>query len=185
MPSDKQLCGALALLLAAAGVARGDGGTVRLSEQVGPYRVSVFTAPEPLRVGAADVSVFVQDSAGAAVAEARVRITLTPPGGNGAVLSAEATQEAATNKLLRAATLDLPAAGAWRLAVEVEGPRGSGRCAVDIEVGPPLPGWVEWWPWVAWPAVPVLLFALHQWLKVRGTARPATGRPAAPRCSTG
>lgn len=162
---------ALVLLLLAPGLARGDGGRLRLSERAGPYRVSVFTSPEPLRVGGADVSVFVQDGAGTAVADAQVRITLTPVGGSGQVLSAEATQEAAVNKLLRAAAVDLTAAGTWRLVVEVEGPSGPARCAVDLEVGPPLPRWIEWWPWIAWPVVPVVLFVLHQRLRVRPEPR--------------
>ena len=38
-----------------------DGGTVRLSERQGNYRITVFTSPTPLRAGPIDLSVFVQD----------------------------------------------------------------------------------------------------------------------------
>jgi hypothetical protein len=151
------------------GAARGDGGAVRLSQQVGPYRVTVFTAPTPLRAGPVDVSVFVQDGAGGAVLpDVTVRVTLTPAGGPGAALEARATHEAATNKLFQAAAFELPAPGRWKLAVAVEGPRGPAECACEVEAEAPPPRWVELWPWFAWPAVPVVLFVLHQALKGKG-----------------
>jgi hypothetical protein len=151
------------LIPGAAGPARGDGGALRLSEHVGPYRISVFTSPGPLRVGAADISVFVQDAgSGAPVADAGVRLTLTPAAGNGAGLTYTATVEQATNKLLRAAAVDLPAAGPWRIEVAVEGPRGLARCSVSVLVAEPLPRWRQMWPWFTWPAVPIVLFVLYQ-----------------------
>ncbi len=162
------------------GAACGDGGAVRLSQQTGPYRVTVFTAPTPLRVGPVDVSVFVQDGAGGeALPDVAVRITLTPAGRAGQSLEARATREAATNKLFRAATFDLPAPGRWQLVAAVEGPRGEARCACEVEVEAPPPRWVELWPWFAWPVVPVVLYALHQ---VRGRkgrqGHDGPGRPA-------
>src|SRR5260370_24925363 len=42
--------------------ARADGGTVRLSEQKGSYRITVFTAPTLVRAGPVDISVLVQDA---------------------------------------------------------------------------------------------------------------------------
>jgi hypothetical protein len=153
----------LLVLARAPGAARGDGGAVRLSQRVGPYRVTVFTAPTPLRAGPVDVSVFVQDGAGgAALPDVTVRITLAPVGRDGPALEARATHEAATNKLFQAAAFDLPAPGRWRVAVAVEGPRGRAECACEVEAEAPPPRWVELWPWFAWPAVPVVLFVLHQ-----------------------
>jgi hypothetical protein len=163
------------LLPLPAPAARGDGGTLRFSGPAGPYRVSVFTAPEPLRVGTADVSVLVQDAAGEAVSGVGVRLTLTHLDG-GAEVSAAATPEAAVNKLLRAAEVDLPAAGRWRLGVVIDGPGGRGHCGVDLEVAPPLPRWRELWPWVAWPAVPVALFALREFIRERRRGAPAGRR---------
>jgi hypothetical protein len=165
-------CGGILLAfftLALAAPARGDGGTLRLSERAGPYRVSVFTSPEPLRVGAADVSVFVQEAgSGAPVADVAVVLTLTPGAGNGPALSYQATADQAVNKLLRAAAVDWPAAGPWRIAVDVEGPRGTARCVVDVVVAPPLPRWRQMWPWFTWPAVPITLFVLHKLRRQRG-----------------
>jgi hypothetical protein len=159
--AGRPLTALLGLVLLAGGSARGDGGTLRLSERVGPYRVSVFTSPEPLRVGPADISVFVQDAESGAPVAAAVRLTLTP-GGGGEGLSCPATAEQAVNKLLRAAAVDLPAAGPWRIEVDVEGPRGPAHCEVAVMVAEPLPRWRQMWPWYTWPAVPIVLFVLYQ-----------------------
>ncbi len=152
------------------GTAHGDGGAVRLSQQAGPYRVTVFTAPTPLRAGPVDVSVFVQDRAGEALPDVTVRITLTPAGRSGQALEAQASHEAATNKLFQAASFDLPTPGPWQLVAAVEGPRGEARCVCEVEVEAPPPRWVELWPWFAWPVVPVVLYVLHQVLGRKGRA---------------
>jgi hypothetical protein len=42
-----------------------------------------------------------------------------------------------------------------------------------VEAAEPLPAWRSLWPWVAWPAVAVVLFSVHQVLvrrKVRFSA---------------
>jgi hypothetical protein len=167
------LLGALVLLAVplSAARARADGGTLRLSQQAGPYRVAVFTAPAPLRAGPVDVSVFVQDAAtGAPLTDVAVGVTLTPAGED-SPLSARASRRAATNKLFQAAEFDLPAAGAWRLEVEVEGSRGTARVACDVEAAGPLPRWRELWPWIAWPVVPVVLFAVREVLAWKARRR--------------
>jgi hypothetical protein len=161
------------------GAAHGDGGAVRLSQQAGPYRVTVFTAPTPLRAGPVDVSVFVQDGAGEVLPDVAVRLTLTPAGRAGQSLTARASHEAATNKLFQAAAFDLAMPGPWQLVVVVEGPRGEARCACHIEVEAPPPRWVELWPWFAWPVVPVVLYLLHQVLgRKGGQGHDRPGRPA-------
>ncbi len=166
-------------LLALAAPARGDGGTLRLSERAGPYRVSIFTAPEPLRVGPADISVLVQDAgSGAPVADVVVRLPLWPAEASGGRQAAEAllytaTTKQAVNKLLRAAAVEFPTARPWRIAVDIEGPRGPAYCAVEVDVAGPLPRWRQMWPWFSWPVVPIILFILHQLLRPRSRERPA------------
>src|SRR5204863_2737037 len=86
------------------------------------------------------------------------------------ILEQSATVGAATNKLLHATELDLPRPGRWGIEVEVDGPRGRAEVRCEVEAGEPLPRWREVWPWIAWPAVVVGLFAVHQWL-VRRAAR--------------
>jgi len=73
---------ALAAALLWPAAAYPDGGTLRLRQDTGPFMVSVFTAPQPLRAGPADVSVLVQDRASTEVLlDAEVTLTLRPPDG--------------------------------------------------------------------------------------------------------
>src|SRR5262249_58128830 len=92
-------------------LARADGGAVRLCERAAGYQITVFTSPTPLRAGPVDVSVLVQDAAtGECMPEARVTVCWKVPGA-GRMLEYQATTEAATNKLLRAAEFQLPGPG--------------------------------------------------------------------------
>jgi hypothetical protein len=142
-------------------IARADGGAVRLSEQAGAYRVTVFTSPTPLRAGPVDVSVLVQDAAGECVPAAKVTVRLTARQ-TGEVLEYPATVEAATNKLFDAAVFELPNSGWWEVTVTVEGPQVPALLRFAIEADEPLPRWLEMWPWFTWPALAVTLFGLHQ-----------------------
>ncbi len=145
--------------------ARGDGGTLRVCERAGPYQVTVFTAPTPLRAGPLDISVFVQDAATAEpLSTAQVMVRAIPRGHPEEVLAEPATGEAATNKLFRAAVFDLPHAGWWEVEVAIDGPRGKAQVHLAMEAADRLPRWLTLWPWFSWPAVAVLLFAAHQWL---------------------
>ncbi len=145
------------------GSVRADGGAVQLSERVGLYRITVFTAPVPLRAGPVDVSVLVQDAAtGSPMSDVRVQVSAGPAGSEGAWLHFPATKEAATNKLFFAALFDLPASGRWQVEVNVEGPHGPAQTRFAVEAGPPPPRWAELGFWIGWPLVPILLFAVHQ-----------------------
>lgn len=160
-----------ALLLSAAG-ARGDGGTVRVSEPRGRWQVTAFTSPTPLRAGPIDVSVLVQDAkTGRPDPAARVTVTAasraTPP----VVVSEPATTDAATNKLLVAALFDLPHGGWWDFQVEVRAAGETQAVTFEAEAAEPLPGWVSLAGWVAWPAAAVLVFAAHQRLVRRKAGR--------------
>ena len=101
---------------------RADGGTLRLSERVGGYRVTVFTAPTPLRAGPVDVSVFVQDAdTGEPAAGVRVTVQAAPRGRPDGPSARPATAEAATNKLFRSALFELPESGWWEIEATVDG----------------------------------------------------------------
>jgi hypothetical protein len=144
----------------------GDGGTVRLRERVGPYEVTVFTAPTPLRAGPIDISVFVQDAAdGEPVPEATVSVKLSPRGRPGEMLFRTATTDAATNKLLRAALFELPAPGWWDVEVSIEERRGAARVQFALEAAAGGPRWLTLAPWLAWPALVVAFYCLHQFLR--------------------
>jgi len=149
-----------------------DGGTVRLSERQGNYRVTVFTAPTPLRAGPVDISVLIQDAAtGEPASDVQVTIKATCRGFPAVAIQHPATTEAATNKLYYAATFDLPAPGWYALEVSVAGDRGEARSYLELEAADSLPACLALWPWVAWPVVVMLLFSIHRFLvrrKFRG-----------------
>jgi hypothetical protein len=169
----------------AGAVAWADGGTVVLAERVGDYQITVLGSPAPLHVGAADLSVLVQDAAtGQPVDGLSVTLCLVPEGGLPADgLRLEATRAAATNKLFYATQFELPTAGRWTLTAVV-GPRGgettepNAAATIEgpLEVAGPPPRWVELWPWIGWPAVAVALFALRE--KLVCQRRERSGRPA-------
>jgi len=149
--------------LLTASPAYGDGGLLRLNQTAGPFEISVFTAPTPLRAGTADVSVMVLSRPDRApVLDAQVRLTLRSAERE---LTAEATRAAATNKILYAAALDFPAPGAWALAVHVASPAGEAGVSCAVDVAPPRPPLAIFWPFLLLPAAAVVLFAVHQWLK--------------------
>lgn len=159
----RRLAAAAAMLLAAA-VALADGGLVRVSDTAGRFVVTLFTAPTPLRVGAADVSVMVQAAADRSVVlDAEVEIVARS---GDTELRAAATRQAATNKMLYAAVVTFPAPGPWTLEARVyRGASVAVSCAVSVE--PPRAAVIAYWPYFAAPALVIALFALHQWLVAR------------------
>src|SRR5713226_8801439 len=97
----------IAVLFLFPALATADGGTVRLSDQKGNYRITVFTAPTPLRAGPVDISVLVQDaSTGEPASDVHVTIEAAWRGPPGVAIRHPATTEAATNKLYYAAIFD-------------------------------------------------------------------------------
>jgi hypothetical protein len=151
-----------------------DGGVPRLSEQTGGYVVSVFTSPTPFRAGPVDVSVLVQDAESRElVPDVRVTVRAAPRDRPGMDTSHPASEEAATNKLYRAAVFELPEPGWWDMEVTVEGGRGSAHVRFAVEAADPPPRWWALVLWVGWPALAVALFSLHQVFVWRRSARSA------------
>jgi len=113
-----------------------DGDIVRTQEVSGPFRVSVLTAPDPVERGDFEVAVLVQDAkTGEAILDSDVELTVGPPSGSdGGRESVQATREQSQNKLLYAASLDLPNAPApmLRVAVRRGGEEGQVACPVRV-----------------------------------------------------
>jgi hypothetical protein len=174
--------------------ARGDGGTLRFSENAGPYRLSVFTSPSPPRAGRVEVSVLVQDAAtGVILPDAAVSVRVSSIARPEVVSTYAATRAAASNKLLRAAICELPTAGQWNCDVTVEsraGERntadsrpvderaGQASAAFTLEVGEPPPEWWDMALWIGWPALASVLFGIHEALSLRNTKQ--RQRPTSP-----
>ncbi len=159
------LCAAAALVLA-------DGGTLVLRRQAGPLVISVFSSPQPLRVGPADLSVMVQQlSNQSTVLDAGVNLHLTQSGAQVLEVFAPAKHENATNKLLYAARMHLPSAGSWRLVAMVHSSKGNAEVTGQLTVLGPQPPLVAYWPYFAVVPLLVILFAVNQILKNRRRAR--------------
>src|SRR5260370_15334282 len=150
---------------------KADGGAVRLSEQKGGYRITVFTTPTPLRAGSVDISVLVQDlDTGEPVSGAQVTIGAEWRGSPNVTLRHRATTEEATNKLYFAAAFDLPEPGWYLVEVSIDGPLGGAEVHFEMEAAEPPPPWLALAPWVGWPILAILLFCIHQ-LLVRRRSR--------------
>jgi hypothetical protein len=150
-----------------------DGGTMRLSEQKGNYRITVFSAPTLVRAGLVDISVLVQDAAtGEPVSGAQVVIKSARRGSPEMAVHHHATTEAATNKLLYAAVFDLPEPGWYSLEVSLNGALGQAQVHFDLEAAEPLPPWLAMAPWVGWPVLAIVLFGVHQLLVRKKPTQP-------------
>lgn len=145
----------------------------------GPYKVTVFGEPVPIRAGAADISVMVQNSDSSTVLDAKVAIRLKIPSQEKIVeLMAPATHDRATNKLLYAAHVTIPSRGLWDVAIDVTGANGAtGSAAGQISVLPMQAPVSKNWPYFAVVPGLVLLFALNQWLRKRREIRRPLTRP--------
>lgn len=149
-----------------------DGGIPLTMREVDGYRIAVFAEPAPLRAGPVDISVMVQDAeTGLHLADAAIDVKVQSVGPVVVRRSAAATEEAATNKLFKAALLELPFAGRWQVYVTVMGRHGTAKVTAEMEVGKALPRWQRMWAWFTWPAIPIGLFLLHQWLVARQERR--------------
>lgn len=157
-----------------AAVALADGGTVRLKERSGPFVITVFTSPTPLRAGPADVSVLLQEAASdRPILDATVVIALRPLDDHRPPIRVPATHRDATNKLLYAALVDVPVAGVWGLHVTVRHGDVSAEVTCPLDVAPPAAPLRSYWLYLALPPLVAALFALHQWLGARAARRRA------------
>jgi hypothetical protein len=150
----------LLLLTVALGLSTGvvwahGGGVPQLTNaDAGPYWLSAWTQPDPLRVGQAHITVAVSEptaavggrrEAGAPVLGATVRVAFKPLDHAGETLTVLATHADAANKLFYEADLELPETGRWQVVVNVEGSEGSGSASFETQVSPPAP---FNWTWI-------------------------------------
>lgn len=145
-----------------------DGGTVQLQKSAGPFVITVFTTPTPLRAGPVDVSLMIQSREDhQPVFDCQALIQLRKEGATS--IRSEATRDAAQNKLFYAAQVNVPASGLWELEAAIE--RGDDLIKVvgDISVAPSSSVLLVHWRSLALPPLFVSLFAVNQWLKRRST----------------
>jgi hypothetical protein len=152
-------------LFAQACPALADGGILQLQRASGPFVITVFTAPAPLRVGPADISIMVQDSGSyRLVLDAEVAVSICREGG-GETVEAEARRERSKNKLLYAALLSPPEEGRWMLAVTVVNNSQKTRISGPINVAPRRSFLLTCWWTLVLPPIAIALFVINQWRK--------------------
>lgn len=157
---------AVVLTLCLSPLAFGDGGTVILYRDAGPFTVTLFAPRVPLQTGATDLSALVQDRAsGEVLFDPAVTLTATLPGS--APVAATLTHAMATNRLLQAANVQFSRPGTWRIALNVR--RGGQMAALSTEltVEPNRSRADMVWFYLLLPLAVILLFAAHQTLKRR------------------
>jgi len=156
----------LATLMLAPIPARADGGVLRLREASGPFLISIFTASDPLRAGPLDLSVLVQDrSSGETILDATVDLAFQPLDSDNPQFLSRATHQRATNKLLQAAVVKIPATGRWVLRVKVRRGSDEATSTTELQVAPPPPRLAAIWPYLLLPPLAIGVFALHQALR--------------------
>jgi hypothetical protein len=162
----------LACLIALTAISWADGGKVLFQRKAGSFNITLFAASNPVRVGKADLSVMVQNTADQSpVLDATVRVHLVRREPNAiSEISAPARHEQATNKLLYAALLDVTTPGKYRTEVSVQTSRDSAMVTGEIEVLAPEPALLAHWPYFMLLPVLALLFAFNQRLKRRRRA---------------
>ncbi|MCL4833540.1 MAG: hypothetical protein KJZ86_13945 [Caldilineaceae bacterium] len=133
-------------LLAHAGV-----GTAQINNlDIGPFRIWVWSDPEPPLVGEYHVAVALTESlendpngfAGEPILDADVVVEMEHPA-SGLLLTAQATHEDATNKLFYEALFAPQQTGLWEIRVIVQGPDGPAQTSYTDEMESPA------FPWMA------------------------------------
>jgi hypothetical protein len=164
------------VLVFAAASAHADGGRLQMREAAGPFVVSLFTTPESLAVGPADLSVMVEEQAsGEVLLDADVVVTLTSEDAASAPVIAHLSHAHATNRLLQDAVIQLPHAGRWHAVIHV---RESGRVAsastvLTVANHSARRGTV--WFFAVLPICAIALFAWVQVMKRRARRRRMLG----------
>jgi len=101
-------------------------GPPRLADAAaGPYRVFVWTQPEPLRVGDVHISILVTQ-ANQPVNNAKVQVQFAPSGQAGQVIVVAATAQDFLSNIQYEADVQLPSSGDWRATITIDGVVGKG-----------------------------------------------------------
>jgi hypothetical protein len=151
-------------LLAIAACLGAHGGVLLLHERAGPYLISLFSADAPLRAGAQDFTVLVQNAEdGNTVLDSGVQLSFRRA--NTPEVRIEGRVGQSANQLLYAAPAQL-AEGTWQVAISVQAPGGAAaEASGTVTILPEQSPLASYWPYFAVPPIAVLLFILNRWLK--------------------
>lgn len=142
-------------------VALADGGSLRAMVEDRGLTISVFTSPAALTAGEVDISILVQDARSReTLADAQVQVAVIPRKPHYLAERHEATQELATNRLLKSSHVQIEP-GWHDVEVLVSDNNRRGVVEFAMLVGPPPTMAASYWPWYTWPAVPIVLVSAN------------------------
>lgn len=151
----------------------GDGGAIIARQTVNGFQMTVFASPAPVRAGPVDVSVLVQES-DKPILDATVEVAWKASSVSTAewlppccTMDADAEKVPAlrahsNNRFLYSAIVPMKFAGPSDLVIRVTRDGREAVLSCAVEVRPPRPPALAFWPWLAFPPVAVAGFALHQ-----------------------
>lgn len=139
-----------------------------------PFLVTAFSEPVPVRVGAADLSVMVQNvNDRSTVLDASVSVRLKKSSAGRVVeIIAPATHGRATNKLLYAAHVTLPSAGQWQLSVDIKKAPAAAAASSELNVLAQEAPAETYWPYFAMVPLLIALFVFNRWLRRKWRTSP-------------
>ena len=168
------LLGTAVTALSGATQASADVGLLRLQESAGPFSISVFTEPTPLRKNEGIVHVFVSDrQTGQPLQDVAVEALLRSDDAQGGELIRPLQRR--PRGLRASADLAVPHPGRWNVRIAASGNRGTGAVGLVLDVLPAQPWWISLGPALAIPPVGIALFALHRRLRRRQESGRRTG----------
>jgi hypothetical protein len=142
--------------------AHGDGGTMLLHQDAGGFTITLFAAPQPLHAGEADMSVLVQDrSSGEVLLDPVIDLSV------GSQTPVRLTKGQASDRLLQAAAVHFASPGKWRLTLLVRRGWDLVTLSTECTVEPDRSRATMVWFYVLLPVGVILLFVIHQALKLR------------------
>jgi hypothetical protein len=163
---------AFLMLTMGATAARADGGAMLLHQDAGAFTITLFAAPQPLHTGDADLSVMVQDrTTGEVLLDPTVDLTVAPPAAEANQQTVRFAKGQASNRLLQACTVHFSSAGKWRIALAVRRGNDTAQLSTECTVEPDRSRATLVWFYVLLPVGIVLLFVIHQVLKLRSEGK--------------
>jgi len=169
----------LLLITSTATYCRADGGVILSRQTINNLDVTVFASPAPLRAGPVDVSVLVQEAGKTdPLLDATVEVVWNanpdapaewmPPCCSMAVGERmSAVRGHSQNKTLYSAIVPIKSTGPSQLAIRVQRGDQSSALFCEVNVQPPRPPILAYWPFLAFPPVLIVGFTLHQRLSRR------------------
>jgi hypothetical protein len=134
--------------------------------------VSLFTTPESLAVGPADLSVMVEEQgSGEVLLDADVVIVLTPEDAGNVPVIAHLSHAHATNRLLQDAVVQLPHAGRWHAILHIREAGREASASTDLTVANYSARRGTVWLFAVLPICAIALFAWVQAAKQRARRR--------------